>query len=466
MNNFEVIIGIEIHIELNTKTKMFSSAANDFNSPANTNVSPVDIAYPGTLPVVNKEAVIKAIKLGKAMQMKIDDTLYFDRKNYFYPDLPKGFQITQQERPIGSEGVIQISDLLVNIERIHLEEDTAKTIHKKDKTFLNYNRAGVPLIEVVTHPVIKNGKQAAEYVQAIRDLAIALDISDAKMEEGSLRADINISLRPYGQKSFGTKVEIKNLNSIGNIQKSVEIEIKKQTEMILKGEIIQQSTKRFDEEKQDTVIMRIKTGVMDYKFFPEPNIPPIYIGQEFIDSIEINELPWERKERYIKENISEDYIEKLLSNIQQANYFDKIKYSNKDKLAKLFYAEIVSLSNKKNIDVTSLDIDENEISILLNRMDNGVISGKHAKDIIPELLNRKNNVDQIIESKGMKQISDENILNNIIENIINKNKEFIIENQERPERISKFILGQLMKESKGQANPVISNKLVKIKIGE
>ena len=458
MNNLEVIIGIEIHIELNTETKMFSSGKNNFESLPNTNVTPTDIAYPGTLPVVNKEAVVKAIKLGKALEMDIDEILHFDRKHYFYPDLPKGYQITQDERPIGSNGSIKISNMNVSIERIHLEEDTAKSIHKKGKTLLNYNRAGVPLIEVVTNPVMSNGIEASEYVKAIRDVAIALDISDAKMEEGSLRADINISLRPYGQKELGTKVEIKNLNSIGNIQKSIEIEIKKQTKMILSGEKIKMATKRFDESIQDTVTMRLKTGTVDYKFFAEPNIPPIFIGKEFIDSIELNELPWERISRYKTYGLSDEYISKLLSNIEQANFFDLIKYNDKSKLAKLFFAEVVSLSN--------LDLDPKQIEIILNKMDIGEISGKHAKEIIPLLINKNKTVEDIISEKGMKQISDELILNEMLNSIIESNNKFINENKERPERVSKFILGQLMKKSKGQANPVIANKLVNIRMEE
>lgn len=460
MNNFETVIGIEIHVELNTKTKMFSSAKNDFDSSVNTNVSHVDIAYPGALPVVNKEAVAKAIKLAKALNMKIDDVLHFDRKNYYYPDLPKGFQITQDERPIGSEGTIRISNKEIQIERIHLEEDTAKSIHKDGKTFINYNRAGVPLIEIVTHPVMSNGKEASEYVQAIRDLVVSLGISDAKMEEGSLRADINISLRPRGQKEFGTKVEIKNLNSIGNIQKSIELEIKKQTAMLLTGEEIKMATKRFDEASQDTITMRVKTGVADYKFFAEPNIPPIQLTQEFIDSIKLDELPWERLERYKGYGLSEEHISNLSSNLEQAKYFDLIKYEDKTKVANLFFAELVSLANANNKTVTDLNVNPNEFAEILFKLDSGEISGKHAKEIFPLLIDSKQTVSQIIEEKGMKQISDEKILNEMLEGIITSNNDFIVNNKERPERVSKFILGQLMKESKGQANPVVANKLV------
>lgn len=460
MINFETIIGIEIHVELNTKTKMFSSAKNDFDSLANTNVSPVDIAYPGTLPVVNKQAVVKAIQMSKALNMSIDETLYFDRKNYYYPDLPKGFQITQDKRPIGSEGTIQIPGKKVQIERIHLEEDTAKSIHKNGKTYINYNRAGVPLIEIVTHPVMSSGAEAANYVQAIRDLAVAMNISDAKMEEGSLRADINISLRPRGQKEFGTKVEIKNLNSIGNIEKSIELEIAKQTKMLLKGEEIQMATKRFDEASQDTVVMRVKTGAADYKFFAEPNIPPIYIGKEFIDAVEVPELPWARVERYKQLGLSDEVVQKLTSNLELATYFDQINFADKVKAANLFFAEVVSIQNTKNVSINEIGINPSHIDDILAKLETGEISGKHAKSIFPLVSSTDKTVEQIIEENGMKQLSDENAINAMLDSIINSNLDFIESNKDRPERVSKFILGLLMKESRGQANPVVANKLV------
>lgn len=460
MNNFETIIGIEIHIELNTKTKMFSSSPNNFNAEPNTQVSPIDIAYPGTLPVVNKQAVIKAIKLGKSLNMKINDTLYFDRKNYYYPDLPKGYQITQNNRPIGSNGKIKISNKVITIERIHLEEDTAKSIYKDGKTFLNFNRAGVPLIEIVSDPVIKNANEAAEYVQMIRDLSIALDISDAKMEEGSLRADVNISLRPRGQKSFGTKVEIKNLNSIANIKKAIEIEIQKQTKQLLLGKPIQMSTKRFNESTQDTITMRVKKEAADYKFFEEPNIPPIYIGKEFIDEINIGELPWERIERYKSFGLSDEYINNLVSNLKTANYFDLIDVDDKVQAAKIFFAEIVSLANSKNVEVVELNIDPTQLSILIDKLNMGYISGKHIKQIIPQLEGGKETVDSVIQKDNLKMIDNEEVINKMLNDIISENTSFIETNKERPERISKFILGQLMKKSQGQANPVIANKLV------
>lgn len=469
MNNFETVIGIEIHIELNTKTKMFSSAPNNFHAEPNTNVSVVDLAYPGTMPVLNKEAVVKAIKLAKALKMDIDDVLHFDRKNYMYPDLPKGFQITQNERPIGSDGIlpIKIDNKIheIALERIHLEEDTAKSTHKDDYTYLDFNRAGVPLIEIVTHPVMRNAKEAAAYIEMIRDLVKSLEISDARMEEGSLRADINISLRPYGQQEFGTKVEIKNLNSLGNVEKAIEREIAHQSKALLKGKVIQQATKRFDEIAQDTVTMRVKTEAADYRYHAEPNIPPIKLEQEFIDSISIGELPWETITRLEKSHIESTYIDQLISDRSKLFLFDSIQYEDRNKLAKFFFAEIVSLANNEKASVYELSLDPHEITNLLVSQDKGIISGSHVKKILPHLVQQEMTVEQTIEKFNFKQISDKNTLGEMIDKIIVDNKDFVDSNKDRPERVGKFVLGLVMKESRGQANPVVASQIVEEKIG-
>ncbi|MCK5866862.1 MAG: Asp-tRNA(Asn)/Glu-tRNA(Gln) amidotransferase subunit GatB [Mycoplasmataceae bacterium] len=460
MSNYITTIGIEIHIELNTKTKMFSPAKNNFNAKPNTNVHPVDIAYPGTLPVVNKQAVIFAVQLGKALKMDIDETLYFDRKHYFYMDLPKGYQITQNERPIGSEGTLNVLNNDIAIERIHLEEDTAKSIHRNGKTYLNYNRAGVPLIEVVTHPVMSTHEQAVEYVKGIRNLVRILGISNAKMEEGSLRADINISVRKNEKDPLGTKVEIKNLNSLSNIKKAIIIENKKQIKAIENNEEILQATKRFDENKQDTIIMRVKTGAVDYKHFAEPDIPPIYIGKEFIKSIKHGKLPWDLRNELQEEKLNEVQIDRLIAEPSLLKFFNEIKFSDRNKVANILFSEILSLSNKEGKTIEELGIESNEVDILLEKIKSGEISGKQAKTIVPLMVYQKS-VIEIIDENNLKQISDPVILKEMISNIIKINKDFIEKNNERQDKVSKFLLGQVMKESKGQANPGAANKLVK-----
>ncbi|VEU75515.1 Aspartyl/glutamyl-tRNA(Asn/Gln) amidotransferase subunit B [Mycoplasmopsis maculosa] len=462
MNNFEVIIGIEIHLELNTKTKMFSPAKIDFDAEPNTCANQIDMGYPGTLPLVNKEAVISGVKLAKALNMKIDDELHFDRKNYFYTDLPKGFQITQFYRPIGSNGKLKIKledyEKEVLIERIHLEEDTARQ-HHGEVTMLDYNRAGVPLIEIVTHPVLRSADEAVAYVDMIRKIAMSLNISTAKMEQGSLRADVNISLRPFGYNGFGTKVEIKNMNSFRAIKNAIEFEIELQKSKILKNEPILQQTKRYDESTQSTIVMRTKTGEVDYKYFPEPNIPFIKLSEQFINNIKMNELPWEKEERYRKENIQDIYINSLVNDLDLANYFDSINFNDRDKLSKLFFAEIVSLANSKNIHPVDLNIKNSSLEKALELLDNETISGKSFKKLIPLLVNNNENVEQLIKNNNLEQINDDLLISKWVIESIEANKNIISEYNNRPERVLKTILGMVMKLSGGQVNPTKANDI-------
>lgn len=470
IGNFETIIGIEIHIELNTKTKAFSAVKNDFLEMPNKLISPTDLGYPGSLPILNKEVVIKAIQLAKALKMEIDNELHFDRKNYYYTDLPKGFQITQQFRPIGKNGTLNIElssyNKNIRIERIHIEEDTARQQHYENETWINYNRAGVPLIEIVSMSDIRNKEEAIEYVDSIRKIVSFLNISDAKMSEGSLRADINISTRLLGSNKFGTKVEIKNLNSLNNIKKAIEYESNLQIQKILKNEVIKQETKRFDEETNSTISMREKTDSVDYRYFPEPNIPIVKLEQDFINSIAINELPHEMKIRYQKMNISNEFIEQLINNKEYANFIDSIQLENKEEVVKLFFAEIVPLEKKQNISLSNLNIKPFDFQSLIETMQKGIISGKQLKLIVPKLINLKQNVDDLLEDMQIKLISDPKIISNWINQIINQNKDLIQNYIERKERTTKFIIGEIMKLSKGQANPVLTNELIEKIIGE
>ncbi|MFV8418047.1 Asp-tRNA(Asn)/Glu-tRNA(Gln) amidotransferase subunit GatB [Mycoplasma sp. VS299A] len=464
MDNFEVIIGIEIHVELKTKTKMFSPAGIDFNAIPNSKANQIDLAYPGTLPQVNKQAVKYGVALAKALNMEIDDELHFDRKNYFYPDLPKGYQITQFFRPIGKNGSLVIptsfGSKTIKIERIHLEEDTARQHHDESGTKLDYNRAGIPLIEIVTYPVIRTAEEAANYVDMIKKTVLALEISEGKLEQGSLRADINISLRPYGVEKFGTKVEIKNMNSTSNIKKAIEYEIKLQREKLLRGEVILQQTKRFDDTNNQTVVMRTKTGTTDYKYFADPNIPIIKLSKQFIDSVKINELPNEKLARYTSYGIQNIYIQSLIDDYDLSKYFDSIPYEDKDKLSKVFFAEVVSLANSMSKHTTELAIDSKLLSQALELLQDEVISGKSLKKLIPLLVNYKGQLEPLLVQHNLKQITDPIIIKNHIVQIIDKNKEMLAEYNTRPERVIKFILGALMKETGGQVSPVLSNEIV------
>ncbi len=468
MNNYDLVIGIEIHVELNTKTKMFSPAANLFGADANTNVDLRDVAYPGTLPAPNKEAVVKAIKLAKALNMKIDKTLLFDRKHYFYPDLPKGFQITQDTNPIGSIGSLPIfvdgNEQSISIERIQLEEDTAKSNHSSGSTLLDYNRAGVPLIEIITDPIIYSAAEAVAYVKSIRELVTNLDISTGKMEEGSLRVDVNISLKPKGSDELGTKVEIKNINSLKNIKNAILNEIEEQSNDLDNGKEILQATKRFDEATQKNVTMRIKTDAISYKFFKEPNINPITLSDEFIGSIENSELPWEQRKRFNSYSISESNVQKLIDSNDLAIFFDSLDYDDKEKLSKIFFSEVIQLLNSSEKDINELKITPSEFVEAIKKMDSGDINGKQMKEIIPQLVNG-GIVSDIISKSSMKQITDESEIEKLVEEVISTNQDFISKNADRSERVIKYIIGNTMKLSKGQANPKIVSEIVSKKIG-
>lgn len=465
VNNFETIIGIEIHIELNTITKAFSPVENNFNGPVNTLISPIDLGYPGTLPILNKEVVIKAIKLAKALNMTIDNELHFDRKNYYYTDLPKGFQITQQFRPIGKNGFLQLDlksyQKKINIERIHIEEDTARQIHIENETLINYNRAGIPLIEIVSCPDIRTKEEAVEYVDNIRKIVTYLNISDAKMAEGSLRADINISTRLVGSNKFGAKVEIKNLNSLNNMKKAIEFESNLQISKIMNNQEIIQETKRFDEETNETVSMRDKTNAIDYRYFPEPNIPIITLSKSLIESIEIEELPSELKKRYISYGINSEYLDQIVNNIEYSKFLDAIKTDKKAEVIKIFFAEIVQLEKKMNLPLEKLNIKPNNFYELIELVNSGQISGKQLKMVIPKLMNLEIEVTKLIDDLNIRLISDPNIINQWIKEIKNKNSNIIAIYKEKPENTLKFIIGEIMKLSKGQANPILCVELVK-----
>ena len=467
--NFEPVIGLEIHVEMKTKSKMFSSAPVKFGDEPNTDVAPLDMAFPGTMPVVNKQAVINAIRVSHALHMNIDNELYFDRKNYFYSDLPKGYQITQQHRPIGKEGylIIQTSngERKIEIERLHMEEDTCKQLHSWDCTLLDYNRAGVPLIEIVSKPDIRSGEEAMKYVEKIRSIVSFLDVSDGKMEEGSLRCDVNISIRPIGSKYLGTKVEIKNLNSIANVQKAIDYEFDRQVQALINGEEITQETRRFDEASKTTILMRVKTDAVDYKYFIEPNIPPIKLSNEFINhAIESsNELAEAKLERYKKLGLNEYDSNLLIQNKDIALYFDEaVKFGGSPKLiANWIIGDIQSILNKENISINDFPINANTLSKIVMAIDEKKISNKQARDIFYKHISDLSlNIDSLIKEVGGSLINDENVLINLIKEIIDANPQSVLDYKNGKDRAVGFLMGQLMKKTQGKVNPGVANKLI------
>ena len=467
--NFEAVIGLEIHVEMKTKSKMFSSAPIDFKAEPNTLVAPLDMAFPGTMPIVNKEAVRNAIRVANALHMQIDHELWFDRKNYFYSDLPKGYQITQQDRPIGKEGYLEIevngTKKKCEIERIHMEEDTCMQHHFSSYSLLDYNRAGIPLIEIVSKPVLRSGLEARKYVEKIREIVTFANVSDGKMEEGSLRCDVNISIRPYGVETFGTKVEIKNLNSLAHIEKAIDFETKRQSELLLLGKKVQQETRRFDEAKKETVLMRVKTEAADYKYFVEPNIPPIKISDEFINNAikTCPELYDEKLERFLNNyslNLTDAKI--ILSNVDYANYYDLCaKYtSNYQNLANFFISSILGYLNKAMIDIKDFNVDPKYISELVDLLKSKEINSTQGADIFAKLIKENRSPLKIKEETGATLINDEDKIRQLVLEVISLNPTLPSDFKAGKTRAQGFVMGQIMRKTGGKINPAIANKII------
>ena len=466
--NFEAVIGLEIHVEMKTKSKMFSAGPVTFGEDPNTNVVPLDMAFPGTMPVVNKQAVINAIRVSHALHMTIDDELWFDRKNYFYSDLPKGYQITQQRRPIGSEGYLEIETSLgrrkIGIERLHMEEDTCKQLHSWDCTLLDYNRAGIPLVEIVSKPDIKTGEEAMKYVEKIRSIVSFLDVSDGKMEEGSLRCDVNISIMPVGSKKFGTKVEIKNLNTLVNIQKAIDFEIKRQEAILLSGGSVQQETRRFDEGTKETVLMRVKTDAVDYKYFTEPNIAPIKLSRKFIeDAIASSpELAEVKLERYKSLGLNDYDSNLLISNKENCEFFDEaVKAGASAKLAANWVlVDIQAILNKEDISIKALGVSPEHLADLIKLIEKGTVSNKQARELFVKM--RKDDADpnSLVKEMGTTLLSDERALLEIIKQVLDNNPQSIVDYKNGKDRAVGFLVGQVMKLTQGKANPALTNQLI------
>ncbi len=470
MNNLEVIIGIEVHVVLNTKTKMFSRSLNSHYGLPNTLVNEIDLGLPGILPHPNPEAIKKGLWLAKALKATANyQNIQFDRKNYYYSDLPKGYQITQQYYPLAENGQITIETNQgtknISVQRMHLEEDTAKQIVKNDAILLDYNRCGCPLIEIVTDPVISSAQEAAEYLKNLIRILRFNEISDAKLEDGSLRADVNISLRPYGQKSFNNKVEIKNINSINNVVKAINYEIQRQTAIILQDETVEQETRRFDEASQTTIFMRHKSNATNYHYIHEPNIVTIQLTDSEYDAIlkqknqDLDELVLELQQF----GLSQDNIELLLNDYELYKLYKEL--TNQTNLATLSFnwlsVDIMGWLKKLNYEYNHLTPTRlSSIAKMLILLNEQEINGKQAKVILEQLMTTNQDTMTIIQNNGFEQIKDTNLLTQMIETFINQNPEMINQYVERPERVEKFLVGLVMKETKAQANPKITMDII------
>ena len=465
---YYVTIGIEIHCELKTNTKMFSSAPVRFGETANTCVNAIDLAHPGTLPCINKKAVELAIKACTATHCTLDTLLKFDRKNYYYSDLPKGYQITQQFHPIGRDGYVMINvdgeEKKIRLERIHMEEDTAKQFHKDTGTYIDFNRAGTPLIEIVSKPDMHTAKEAAAYVETLRKNLLYLNVSDVKMEEGSMRCDVNISLSPDPD-TLGVKTEIKNLNSIANVQKAVQAEIERQSALLDAGERIVQATRRYDEGQKTTILMRKKEGNVDYKYFPEPNIFPIQLDESWVKNIQENleELPDARIGRFMKEfGLNEYDSNVLVSDREMADFFEDVcKYTeDAKKAANWIIGEVSAWLNKNNKGFKEVPCTPQALATLINVIAKGEISGKQGKTVFEEVMLGKD-PKKVIEEKGMKQVSDDSAILALVTQVLDANPQSIEDFKNGKDRAVGFLVGQVMKASRGQANPKRTNELIK-----
>ena len=473
--SWETVIGLETHVQLSTKTKLFSRASTAFGASPNTNVNLIDCGLPGVLPSVNKEAFYKAIRFGMAVNAQINQTSIFDRKNYFYADLPKGYQITQMDLPIVLGGSIDIqleeSVKTINITRAHLEEDAGKSIHDEYDGFsaIDLNRAGTPLLEIVSEPEISSAKEAVAYMKAMHQLVTYLDVSDGNMAQGSLRCDANVSIRKKGVKELGTRTEIKNINSFKFIEKAINFEIKRQIKILEDGEKVTQETRLYDSSKDETRPMRSKEFANDYRYFPEPDLLPIIISDHEIQKIrdEFPELPKEKEARYQGELGLSEYDSQIISSSKSmADFFDASaeKTKNYSLLSNWLIGEISAYLNKEQIEIHESKLTADKVAMLINRIDDQTISGKIGKSIFEEMCLSGSTPDEIIESQGLKQISDDGAIEEIIMTVINQNPSQVEAYLGGKEKLFGFFVGQVMKLTEGKANPKAVNSILKEKL--
>ena len=469
--NFETVIGLEVHVELKTESKMFSPAPAHFGAKPNENTNEIDWGYPGVLPKINKQAVEYGIKAALALNCEIEQHTKFDRKNYFYPDNPKAYQISQHDRPIGHDGYIDIEvngkTKRIRIERVHLEEDAGKNTHANDGySYVDLNRQGTPLIEIVSEADMRSPEEAYAYLEKLKQIIQYTGVSDVKMEEGSMRCDANMSLRPYGQEEFGTKTELKNLNSFNNVRKGLIQEVKRQEKELLAGNEIQQETRRYDETSGNTILMRVKEGSADYRYFPEPDLPPLIIDDEWIQTVKesLPEMADERRARYVSEYGFSEYDATVMTATREmSDFFNDTVESGADpkQAANWLMGDISAYLNKEQVELHDTEITPNSLAEMIKLIDNGTISSKIGKKVYIELIKHgSDDVEALVEEKGWIQLSDPAKLQPIINDILDQNEQSIQDYKDGKDRAKGFLVGQIMKETRGKANPQVVNQLL------
>ena len=473
-NIYEVIIGLEVHAQVTSNSKLFSSSSAKFGAEPNTQVSLVDAAFPGMLPVINEFCVKQAIKTGIGLKAQINKRSVFDRKNYFYADLPQGYQISQFKHPIVGEGTVVLDmpngQKEVGIERLHLEQDAGKSIHDIDPqhTMVDLNRSGVALMEIVSKPDLRSPDEVNVYIKKLRSIMRYLGTCDGNMQEGSLRADVNVSVRIKGTDKLGTRCEIKNVNSIKFMQMAINYEANRQVDLIEEGKSIAQETRLFDTKKNETRSMRSKEDAHDYRYFPDPDLLPLEVSDDFVEKIksEIPELPDEKKKRFIEKfKLSPYEATILVSDIETSKYFEEVVENSDVKLATNWITgELFAVLNSKNLEISESPISSKNLSKLINLIKDGTISGKIAKTIFELMMDSDKDPQKIVEEKGLKQESDPKALEALIDKVIVDNPDKVKEYKSGKEKLFGFFVGQAMKDSNGKANPQLVNDILKKKL--
>ncbi len=470
-NKYEVIIGLEVHAQVSSNSKLFSGSATKFGAEPNSQVSLIDSAFPGMLPVINKECINQAIRTGLGLNAKINNNSVFDRKNYFYADLPQGYQISQYKNPIVGEGKVLLDmpygSKEIGIERLHLEQDAGKSIHDMDpsSTYVDLNRSGIALMEIVSKPDLRSPEEVNAYIKKLRTIMRYLGTCDGNMQEGSLRADVNVSVRQVGDKNFGTRCEIKNVNSIKFMQMAIEYEANRQVELLDEGKKIEQETRLFDTKKNETRSMRSKEDAHDYRYFPDPDLLPLKIEQKLIDDLKktLPELPDNKKERFMSDYGLNSYeANVLVSEKEISNYYEEVaKLSDKKLAATWMMGDLFAMLNDKGLNISNSPISAKNFAELVQSIKSGEISGRIAKEVFELMVESGDNPKKIIESKGLKQQSDPKELEKIINEILTKNKDKVDQYKSGKEKLFGFFVGQVMKQSGGKANPQLTNDILK-----
>ncbi len=473
---WETVIGLEIHTQLATKSKIFSAASTAYGAEPNTQACTVDLGLPGVLPVLNRQAVNMALKFGLAIGAEIAPRSVFARKNYFYPDLPKGYQISQFELPIVGKGTLTVElddgkTKVIGVTRAHLEEDAGKSLHEdfQGMTGIDLNRAGTPLLEIVSDPDMRSAKEAVAYMKKIHSLVRYLKISDGNMQEGSFRCDANVSVRPKGQEEFGTRTELKNINSFRYVERAIEFEVERQIELIENDGVVRQETRLYDPDKNETRPMRSKEEAMDYRYFPDPDLLPVEVSAELLDKIRetLPELPDAKKDRFITDyKLSDDDAGLLTTSREMADYFEQVvKLSNDVRLsANWIMGELAGFLNKENRDISDSPVTAEMLAGMIVRIKDNTISGKIAKEVFEAMWAGEGDADNIIDSRGLKQITDTGAIESVLDEIIAANPKQFEQLQAGKDKLMGFFVGQVMKQTQGKANPAQVNALMKKKL--